>query len=347
MSLVKDNKPGRETLKNLTGVINWSTPEIMENIEKLKEWYRLSRYREFMQSHEEEAAWDKIQQRIHHRYRVSLWRKWGGIAAMFVIVAGVGVWFLNNAQQRSDDMIIKRGEPVMQNPSSVLKRTSHNYAEVRMEDDKCTISVPMGAEYTEKLPDGTSVVMNAGTVLHYKGGVDSNEGDKREVELMGEAYFAVAHNVQQPFVVTTPVGEIEVLGTRFNVQADKEMTTVTLEEGSVRLHFSDRDFTMKPGEQARMHSDGMFEMRQVNAANYTSWSTGTYEFSDATLEEIVRQLSLWYDVNITIADKALRNTRYTGVILRNETLETSISVLTTISDLDFQVKGKDIVVTSR
>lgn len=322
----------------------------MNNIEKLHEWYRIRRYREFMETHDSEEAWNAIQERIssNNSRKISIghtsssrgifsfgrnWRKWGSIAAMIVVIAGVAVYL--NTQHTS---------PIAQHTSLNLPSIEGgvgggSHTEITDEGDSRIIRVPLGAGHTEHMADGTHIVMNANTELRYPQHFDV---DKREVALTGEAYFEVKHDDNTPFIVSTPAGKIEVLGTHFNVVADAETTVVTLEEGSVRLHFSDRQFMMKPGEQARMHADGTFDVRHVNATNYTSWSTGVYEFNNASLDEITRQLSLWYGVTITIADKSLSDMRFTGVILRSESLETAISTLTTISDLKFDIKGQAI-----
>lgn len=298
-----------------------------------QEWYRLARRREFLESHDKESAWASIQHRIdqRERHRVSMWRRCGGIAAMVILLGGAGVWW--NMHRESGSNTTSRDTLLLSECVSVHK------AEIESRQGCQAISVPMGAEYAESMPDGTKVVMNAGTVLTYS---DDFNGAKREVELSGEAYFEVAHYASKPFVVNTPSGRIEVLGTHFNVVADEDCTTVTLEEGSVRLYFADHQFLMKPGEQACMRKDGDFDIRHVNATNYTSWSTGVYEFQDVTLDEIVRQLSLWYGVDIRIADPELEQSRYTGVIMRRESLENAIDMLTTISDIKITVKATSV-----
>ena len=290
----------------------------MNNIEKLQEWYRLQRRREFLDTHDQEAAWASIQQRIAKKKNTRIWTRWASIAAMVVVLIGAGWWYASTG------------------------------------DNQRTISVPMGAEYSERMADGTTIIMNAGTKLNIPSSsmsspqrgqeVVSSESPRKVDMTEGEVYFEVAHNEDVPFIVNTPTGTIEVLGTHFNVVADAECTTVTLEEGSVRLHFNNRQYTMKPGEQARMKQGGAIDIRHVNSRNYTSWASGTYEFENATLDEITRQLSLWYDIDITINDKQLENTHYTGAIYRNESLDEAIHTLTTISDLKFQRQGRKLTV---
>lgn len=304
----------------------------MADTNKLYEWYRLRRSREFMDTRDKEEAWNNIQSRIRHRQRMHMWQRWGSIAAAVLIIGGAGWWWT----------AVHEHTPVAGGTQTELllaQTMSRHYADIAVKDSKKVVSVPAGAEYSENLADGTKIVINAGTTLRYPKEFD---GSRREVELSGEAYFEVAHDDTLPFVVTTQAGTIEVLGTQFNVVADVDRTTVTLAEGSVRLHFSDREFLMKPGEQACMHSDGTIDVRHVNTQNYTSWSTGIYDFTDASLDEIARQMSLWYGVRITIADDELADSRYTGVIVRSESLQNALNMLATVSDLQFEVNGRSI-----
>lgn len=295
----------------------------MNNIQRLKEWYILNRRIEFAEGRNKEEAWLAIQNRIRRRRRVTLLRRWGGIAAAVLIVGGAALIAMNmdtTSDTASRQVVL----------AQLDKRMSRTEAKVTEEAGRHTVNVPKGAGYADRLADGTKVVMNAGAVIEYTMNEDSG---CREVMLSGEAYFEVAHDASKPFVVNTSAGAIEVVGTHFNVVAEPGQTVVTLSDGGVRLHFGNREFVMQPGEQACLNSDGELQVRRVNTQNYTSWSTGAYEFSDAPLSDIARQLSLWYDVRIDIADAGLRDMRFTGILLREESLESALNTLTTISDI--------------
>lgn len=106
------------------------------------------------------------------------------------------------------------------------------------------------------LSDGTRVHANAESRLTYP---VSFTGNKREVYLTGEALFEVAKDTLHPFIVHTPYGIVEVVGTRFNVNTyEKNQTTVTLEEGAVKVYCEEKKGTeqksLSPGEQAVIQS---------------------------------------------------------------------------------------------
>ena len=304
----------------------------MKNIDTLYQWYRLRRSREFMESHDKEMAWQQIQRRIRRRHRLMVWRRCCSAAACIAVLITMGWWYASTHTTAPADQVSATA-------LVPARQMSRHQARVTVSHAQCHVAVPMGASYSKQLTDGTRIVINADTRLTYP---ETFEAHRREVALMGEAYFEVAHKADAPFVVTTPAGSIEVLGTHFNVMADADRTTVTLAEGSVRLRFGHREFTMQPGEQACITASGDIDVRTVNTRNYTSWSTGTYDFSDTPLSEITRQLSLWYGVSIHIDSPEVAASRYTGVIARSESLQQAIDLLPTISDLRFEVQDDHI-----
>lgn len=122
--------------------------------------------------------------------------------------------------------------------------------------EKHILNVPRGGEYKLVLSDGTRVHANAESRLTYP---VSFTGNKREVYLTGEALFEVAKDTLHPFIVHTPYGIVEVVGTRFNVNTyEKNQTTVTLEEGAVKVYCEEKKGTeqksLSPGEQAVIQS---------------------------------------------------------------------------------------------
>ena len=110
-----------------------------------------------------------------------------------------------------------------------------------------TITVPAGQRANLTLPDGTNVWLNARSEMRYPAAFT---GNKREISLDGEAYFEVTHKGGKPFVVRTDKCNVEVLGTKFNVEAysDSEDFCTSLMEGSVRV--SDKK---KPSESLVLH----------------------------------------------------------------------------------------------
>lgn len=160
-----------------------------------------------------------------------------------------------------------------------------------------TIATPKARQFRLTLPDGTQVWMNAATVLRYP---TSFNGHERKVELTGEAYFEVTQNANQPFrVVIGDTATIEVLGTSFNINsyADEPAVRTTLLEGSVRVKKNQEAILLQPGQQAVMQQNIVVN-KQVDIAGVVAWKSGKFNFEGASLEEFMRQLARWYDIEV-------------------------------------------------
>ena len=156
-----------------------------------------------------------------------------------------------------------------------------------------TMSTPYGRQFSVTLPDGSMVWLNAASSLTYP---IAFTGRERRVSVRGEAYFEVAKNATMPFIVKVDDrAAIEVLGTRFNVNAyenEKSLNT-TLLEGSVKVN----DMLLRPGEQARV-TDKVELVGNVNTEKVIAWKNGYFNFEGSDLEEMMRQLERWYNVSV-------------------------------------------------
>ncbi|MDR2130592.1 MAG: DUF4974 domain-containing protein [Odoribacteraceae bacterium] len=203
--------------------------------------------------------------------------------------------------------------------------------------------VPRGGEFQLVLPDGTAVTLNATSRLLFP---PRFTGGERRVQLAGEACFDVARDPARPFIVETPGMEVKALGTRFNVVAypDSEEQHATLVEGKVEVRSPGRaPVALLPGEQL-YRSGETWEKRTVDVNLYLSWMKGKFMFRDAGLEEIARQLSRWYDVEIFFADEALKKIRFTGGIVRYDPVEFLIRMIESTSEARFRVEGKSLII---
>jgi transmembrane sensor len=168
-----------------------------------------------------------------------------------------------------------------------------------------TISTPKGGEYEVVLSDGSKVWLNAATTLQYSASLRAR--GKRKVMLVdGEAYFEVAKDKSRPFVVSTKTQEVEVLGTHFNINsyADQGRTVTTLEEGSVKVSSWDRKIghsmntiILKPGQES-LSEGGKLTVREADMQSAMAWKEGLIYFRDASIQEVLRQVSLWYNIEI-------------------------------------------------
>lgn len=171
-----------------------------------------------------------------------------------------------------------------------------------------TIVVPQGGEYSVKLSDGTIVYLNSMSSLRFP--VQFLE-DERIVELEGEAYFDVQRN-GTPFIVKTFRTQIEVLGTTFNVCAYKgESTSATLVKGSIRISTEHESMLLSPSQQAVVQPDNdNITVSRVDTDFYSSWYKGKIYFRDTRLEDIMKNLARWYNIQISYGDSEVADLRF-------------------------------------
>ncbi|TAN00640.1 MAG: DUF4974 domain-containing protein [Chitinophagaceae bacterium] len=186
-----------------------------------------------------------------------------------------------------------------------------------------TLAVPRGGQYQLTLSDGTKVWLNAASSIRYP---VAFTGKERVVEVTGEAYFEVAKNAAQPFIVKRGNMTVQVLGTHFNVNAydDEGIVKVTLLEGLIKVQLensSRQSAIVHPGEQAQMNKAGAIRLvKDADVNDAVSWKNGFFSFRNDNLEEVLRKLSRWYDVDV-VYDLGVNNQQqFSGRIDRDLTL---------------------------
>lgn len=171
------------------------------------------------------------------------------------------------------------------------------------------VQTPHGGEYALLLSDGTKVHLNAMSSLRFP--VTFGKGN-RKVELEGEAFLEVS-KTGQPFIVSMNGMEVEVLGTTFNISAyPGESYQTTLVNGSVKVNTeSGESRILLPSQQAFIAPEsGSIQVRTVDTTFYTSWVKGKIHFKDQRLEDIMKTLSRWYDMEVIYASEKIKDIRF-------------------------------------
>lgn len=206
-----------------------------------------------------------------------------------------------------------------------------------------TIETPKGGKFQVRLPDGSKVWLNAASSLRFP---TVFSGDKREVELKGEAYFEVAHDPTKIFEVATRNQTVQVLGTHFNINAyaDEPSVNTTLLEGSVRISDLRTNNTqlLKPGEQAKL-SEGIEVVNLKNTTETVAWKDGYFQFDEADIETVMRQIERWYDVTVRYEGQYIPNQRFGGEIERSLSLLQVLKVLEK-TKVHFRLEGREVIV---
>jgi ferric-dicitrate binding protein FerR (iron transport regulator) len=223
-----------------------------------------------------------------------------------------------------------------------------------------TITTPRGGEYQVVLPDGSKVWLNAASSLHFP---TAFPGRSREVEITGEAYFEIAKDADKPFSVKVNGMSVEVLGTRFDINAygdEPEMRT-TLLDGSVRVRKGQSALVLKPGEQARARNFSVgSEGRSADSAaggkrtgavevakdadldEAVAWKNGFFSYNGADIATIMRQAGRWYGVDDVYKDKLQE--KFVAEIPRDVPLSRLLMLLEGTGQVHFSVEGKKVTV---
>lgn len=210
------------------------------------------------------------------------------------------------------------------------------------------LDIPRGGEYKILLSDGTIVWLNAASRLKFP---VVFKGHEREVYLSGEAYFDVSGDPDKPFIVSTEKGAIAVYGTQFNIKQypEEKNIEVTLVTGSVSFAVPRGEaVNLQPGN--RLVYDGMGkspEITPVNVKNYVSWKDNVFCFEDEPLENIMRVLSRWYDVDIVFRSAGLKELKFTGNLNKYNDIHSFLRLFEVSVPVSFDLQGKCVVVKEK
>lgn len=207
-----------------------------------------------------------------------------------------------------------------------------------------TITSKQGMVSQIILADGTKVWLNSGSTLQFPLKFDSR---KREVKLTGEAYFEVAKNDKQPFLLNTQELNIEVLGTSFNVVSynDETISEVVLVTGKIKLSTENHNMTkelgfMHPGQKTVYYRNNKkVYTEEVDVDKYTAWRNGELMFRDDSMEDVIKRLSRWFNVEIIVTDSEINEYVYTATF-KDESLMQVLSFLKFSAPINYRIEDR-------
>ncbi len=215
---------------------------------------------------------------------------------------------------------------------------------------------PKGSRSVVKLSDGSTVWLNADSRLEFP---ESFSDSIREVRLVGEAFFKVAHNPRQPFVVRLATGSVRVLGTSFNIRAYPGDSTVetTVLTGKVafvpkpsrsKRSVSQKDTVLVLPNSRVIQSLVRAEVHQqpVVAALSTAWTDDRIEFRDTPLGEVAKTLERWYGTPVVLARADLAQCPLTGSF-RRQSLREVMDVIALTRVFDYELSGERLLIKGR
>ncbi len=292
------------TPEELTALDQWSDQQTNRSL--LKDYLKLWIWSAQLQSRRPEVEFDDTWRKIlQRRNRINPWegrfRQLAGYAAVALVMLSLGWW----GARQYDKSFHESGE------------------------QQFLITADQKANSIITLPDQTRVYLRGGATLSYTSAFSS---DSREVLLEGEAYFDVTRDEVHPFVVRMEHASAEVLGTSFNVLAEKGSAVyqTTLVNGKVIFRSEDgKKYPLLPGQMIEFDVNSQqAKIEHVNTELYTAWKDGKVIFRDATLGEITDQLERIYHVEFIYKHPDLaQKYRFSGTFHRETSIGDVITML--------------------
>ena len=208
--------------------------------------------------------------------------------------------------------------------------------------------VANGEQKQVKLPDGTKVWLNSGSLLVY----DKHfRGKRRLLFLNGEARFRVAKDPAKPFLVKTAHMTVKALGTVFNLNAysDQDVTIATLEEGKIQVYpclKQDTSLILSPDEQIIYnHRLETLALNTVDAGRVMQWTDGYLIFQTASFDQIVKTIERKFDVTINYETERFAGRSFTMKFNPDEGLEQVLEVMKEmIKGLNYKIKEDKVYI---
>jgi transmembrane sensor len=179
-----------------------------------------------------------------------------------------------------------------------------------------------GQRASLRLGDGTQVILGPASTLRYD--VTSRV---RRVELSGLAQFKVVHDASHPFVVRAGRAEATDVGTEFTVRAfaDEDAVVLAVTEGEIALRAGDGQLSLTAGQIGRVDSTMVHRLGGA-PSDYAQWVGGQLAFQSATLSDVARELSRWFDADVRVDARVAQ--RRVSATYASPTLDGVLSAIT-------------------
>lgn len=211
-------------------------------------------------------------------------------------------------------------------------------------EEQLTLIVPKGGAYQVKLDDGTSIKMNANSMLIFPAHFAMNE---RRVYLEGEAFFDVSKDENRPFIVANKQQEIKVLGTEFNLKSypDDLTAKTVLFEGHVQVSdlTTNSQIDLFPGEQTLTGGNiTQLAKEKANLGQAAAWRKGLFSFKSTPFVEVIKEVSRWYNVEVEFLGDVPREL-FSGEVNRNVDFGVMLEFLKG-SGINLEIKGNKLII---
>lgn len=193
------------------------------------------------------------------------------------------------------------------------------------------IQTNFGQTRSITLPDGTQVTLNSCSKLVYP---EQFLDDCRKVELVGQAFFKVANNEKQPFVVHTNKFDVKVLGTQFDIRAytEDEILSVDVESGKVQVDMPEAMIRLVAHEKLIINTHNNNHYKETVSGKVAVWRSGKLLFRKTPIKEVAKELERVYNCQITFKEGQSFDNLISGEH-SNQSLESVLESLEQVSSI--------------
>jgi len=257
------------------------------------------------------------------------------------------------ALEKDNSTISLNNDQIVINKDSIIDLQGNNLNEdVRVQMNE--VIIPFGKKSEISLADGTKVWINAGSRLAFPSKFTKKT---REVYLEGEAYFEVAKNDAQPFIVKAGEVDIKVLGTHFDVlsyENDANVETILL-EGSIVMTSSGsfgigkKEVVLEPNQHASFNKEAnnVKVSFAPNAEEYIAWTVGWFQFSRESLDRVFTKLERYYNVEIITPESFPTNELITGKLDLKDSIDKVMTALSDVAKINYRISENNIYIEKR
>lgn len=262
---------------------------------------------------DEDAAWKRLQNRIHEKKVPVLTPKkssthWLRIAASIVLISTLGWLGYSYFENKSANTLI------------------------RIYASNTTLN--------DTLPDGTTVTLNKNSSISY---TSRFTGKTRPVTLKGEAFFNVSPDKTKPFIIHINDVTVQVVGTSFNVKNKNGKTIVDVETGIVKVSKNKDQVELIHGEKVIISDQKPKLLKSISKGRLYNYYRNKELVCDETpLEELVEALNEIYNVNIIIKNPSLKEKPLTTVF-KDQSLDQVLEVIQETFRIEIEHKNNQIL----
>ena len=203
-------------------------------------------------------------------------------------------------------------------------------------DTTVQIEAANGTTLNHRLPDGTSVTLNAGSKIRYaQGDFTAN----RKLHLTGEAFFVVKKG--EKFVISTPNGNVEILGTSLNVYSRSKSLKVSCLTGKVKVTTQQDEAVITAGESVFKQGQRLTKKTDSEVQQTILWQKGEFHYTDTPVKQVFDEIERQF--NVTIQTKNIENRYFTGGFT-NKKLEETLEIICIPLELKYDIQNNKKII---